>query len=237
MDGHTPQALIRRPHRMLLFGRAPTGRVLLAALLLAGLFAMPAQAQRITFSEAPIDGLPRDFAIALTGQGKPGKWAVLEDESADGKRVLAQVDPDPTDYRFPLAIYGPVFPSDVEVTTRFKPISGKVDQAGGVIVRLVDPNNYYLARANALEDNVHFYRVVRGRRQELAGANTKVASGVWHTLTLRAEGNRFSVSFNGKPLFTHADKTFNAPGKVGLWTKADSVTRFDWIEIKPLKEK
>jgi hypothetical protein len=212
-------------------------RVLVAVFLLASVFAVPARAQRITFADAPIDGLPKDFTAALTGQGKAGKWAVLDDASGEGKRVLAQLDPDPTDYRFPLAIYGPTFPSDVEVTTRFKAISGKVDQAGGVIVRLTDHNNYYLARANALEDNVHFYRVVRGRRQELAGANIKVASGVWHTLTLRAEGNRFSVAFNGKPLFTHTDRTFNSSGKIALWTKADSVTRFDWIDIKPLKEK
>ena len=113
---------------------------------------------------------------------------MLEDADAEGGRVLAQLDADPTDYRFPLAIYDPTFPSDVEITTRFKAISGKEDQAGGVIVRLTDRNNYYLARANALEDNVHFFRVIRGRRQELAGANTKVAGGVWHTLTLRAEG-------------------------------------------------
>ena len=207
------------------------------ALLTAALLAAPAGAQRITFSDAPIDGLPKDFVTALTGQGRPGTWKVQEEPSAEGKRVLAQLDPDPTDYRFPLAIYTPTLPSDVEVTTRFKAISGKEDQAGGIIVRLIDRNNYYLARANALEDNVHFFRVVRGSRQELAGANTKVASGVWHTLTLRAEGDRFSVSFNGKLLFTHKDRTFNSPGKIALWTKADSVTRFDWIEIKPLQGK
>jgi len=207
------------------------------ALLAASLIAAPAGAQRVTFSDAPIGGLPKDFVTALTGQGRPGKWKVQEDTSAEGQRVLAQLDPDPTDYRFPLAIYMPTFPSDVEVTTRFKPVSGKEDQAGGVIVRLIDRNNYYLARANALEDNVQLFRVVRGSRQELAGADTKVASGVWHTLTLRAEGDRFSVSFNGKLLFTHADRTFNSPGKVALWTKADSVTRFDWIDIKPLQGK
>jgi hypothetical protein len=236
MDGNAPSASISCGWIAPCFSGG-LSRVLFALLLLASLLATPVRAQRITFADAPVDGLPKDFATALTGQGKPGKWAVLEDASAEGKRALAQLDPDPTDYRFPLAIYGPIFPSDVEVTTRFKAISGKVDQAGGVIVRLIDHNNYYLARANALEDNVHFYRVVRGRRQELAGANTKVASGVWHTLTLRAEGNRFSVAFNGKPLFTHTDRTFNSPGKIALWTKADSVTRFDWIEIKPLKEK
>jgi len=142
---------------------------------------------------------------------------------------------DKTDYRFPLAIYMPTVPSDVEVTTRFKAISGRVDQAGGLVVRLVDRNNYYVARANSLENNVRFYRVVGGRRQQLASANSKVTSGEWHTLTLRAQGNRFSVSFDGKPLLTHADKTFVAPGKVALWTKADSVTRFDRLEIKPLQ--
>jgi hypothetical protein len=174
---------------------------------------------------------------ALTGQGKPGEWKIVEDAGAEGGRALGQLNSDPTDYRFPLAIYMPTFPSDVEVTIRFKAISGKEDQAGGVVVRLIDRNNYYLARANALEDNVHFFRVVGGRRQELAGADAKVANGVWHTLTLRAEGNRFSVSLNGKLMFSHTDRTFGAPGKIALWTKADSVTRFDWIEIKPLKDK
>jgi len=206
-------------------------------LLAASVLAAPANAQRVSFADAPVDGLPKDFVTALTGQGKPGDWKVVEDASAEGGRALAQLNADPTDYRFPLAIYEPTFPSDVEATTRFKAISGKEDQAGGVVVRLTDRNNYYIARANALENNVHFFRVVGGRRQELAGANTKVASGVWHTLALRAEGNRFTVSFNGKQLFTHTDRTFASPGKVALWTKADSVTRFDWIEIKALKEK
>jgi hypothetical protein len=211
--------------------------LLVLTLLDASALAAPASAQRVTFADAPLDGMPKDFITALTGQGKPGKWAVVEDATAESGRALAQLDADSTDYRFPLAIYMPTFPSDVEATTRFKAISGKEDQAGGVVVRLIDRDNYYIARANALENNVHFFRVVGGRRQELAGANTKVASGVWHTLTLRAEGNRFSVSFNAKLLFSHTDRTFNSPGKVALWTKADSVTRFDWIDIKALKEK
>lgn len=199
-------------------------------------FASFAAAQRVTFADTPLGEKPKDFETALTGSGKLGQWAVVEDAGAEGGRALAQLDADRTDYRFPLAIYMPTVPADVEVTIRFKPISGKEDQAGGIAVRLTDRNNYYLTRANALENNVHFYRVVKGRRQELAGADTKVANGVWQTLTLRAEGNRFSVSLNGKVLFIHTDKTFSAPGKVALWTKADSVTRFDWIDIKPLSE-
>jgi hypothetical protein len=209
-------------------------RTSLFAAALIVLTMSPAAAQRISFGDAAIGAKPRDFETALTGSGKPGEWTVVEDATAEGGRALAQVNADPTDGRFPLAIYMPTAPGDVEVVTRFKPISGKVDRAGGVVIRLVDRNNYYIARANALENNVRFYRVVAGRRQQLATANAKVASGEWHTLSLKAQGDRFTVSFDGKQLYTTTDKTFAPPGKVGLWTKADSVTRFNWIEIKPL---
>ncbi|MGB8578552.1 MAG: hypothetical protein WCD56_18585, partial [Pseudolabrys sp.] len=81
-------------------------------------------------------------------------------------------------------------------------MAGKVDQAGGIAVRLTTSDDYYVVRANALEDNVRFYRVVKGNRQQIAGANTKVASGEWHTLALKAQGDRFIVSFDGKQLYT-----------------------------------
>jgi len=201
----------------------------------AAVLAMPASssAQTITFAGEQTGALPKNFESALTGQGQSGRWEVTEDGTADSGRALAQLNADSTDYRFPLAIYASVNAPDVEITTRFKPVSGKVDQAGGLIVRFSDADNYYVARANALEDNVRFYRVVAGRRQELASANLRVAPRAWHTLTLRA-GDRFSVSFNGKLLHTTTDKTFTSPGKVGLWTKADSITHFDRIEIKTL---
>ena len=190
--------------------------------------------QTITFMDAPLGALPKDFVSALTGQGKPGHWEVVEDKTTDGGKVLAQLDPDRTDYRFPLAIFEPTAPANVEVTVRFKAVSGKVDQAGGVAVRLTDPNNYYLARANALEDNVNFYRVVGGKRQQITGAKMKVTAGEWHSLTLRARGSEFTVLFDGKQMLITKDERFSAPGKVALWTKADSVTHFDRIEIKTL---
>jgi hypothetical protein len=152
-------------------------------LLLAGVLQMlpiAAWAQSITFADTATGALPKDFVPALTGQGRPGRWEVVEDGTAKGGKALAQLDPDRTDYRFPLAIFEPTIPADVEVTIRFKPISGKVDEAGGVAVRLTDRNNYYLARANALEDNVTFYRVVAGKRQQIAGAKMKVTPGEWH---------------------------------------------------------
>ena len=142
---------------------------------------------------------------------------------------------DRTDYRFPLAVYKPYTGKNLELSVRFKPVAGTVDEAGGIAVRLSTPDDYYVARANALEDNVRFYRVVKGNRQQLASANTKVAANMWHTLTLKAEGDRFTVSFDGKALISAQDRTFADAGKVALWTKADSVTHFDTISITPLK--
>jgi hypothetical protein len=177
---------------------------------------------------------PPGFDSWRTGEGDARNWFVIEDPSANGGRAIAQTSTDRTDYRFPLAIYKPFSGKDVDATVRFKPVSGTVDQAGGIVVRLATLDDYYVARANALEDNVRFYRVVKGRRERLAGANVKVASNQWHTLSLRAEGDHFTVSFDKRELFSADDKTFSVAGKVALWTKADSVTYFDSVVIKPL---
>jgi hypothetical protein len=177
---------------------------------------------------------PPGFSFARTGQGAPGDWRVMADSSADGQKAIAQISQDRTDYHFPLAVYDAVVARNVDVVVRFKPVEGAVDQAGGIAVRLASPDDYYVVRANALEDNVRFYRVVKGSRQQIQGANLKVAPNQWHTLGLRAEGDRFTVSFDGKPVFTAQDKTFANAGKVALWTKSDSVTHFDTISITPL---
>jgi len=121
-----------------------------------------APAQTLTFGREQTGALPKTFETALTGQGLPGRWEVIEDPTADDGRALAQLNSDPTDYRFPLAIYTSASATNVEITAQFKPVSGKVDEAGGVVVRWSDNNNYYVARANALEDNVRFYRVIAG---------------------------------------------------------------------------
>jgi hypothetical protein len=181
-------------------------------------------------------GLPPDgFTFWRTGDGDVEEWLVLKDPTAISGQAIAQVSKDPTDYRFPLAIYKPVSAENADVVVRFKPVGGKVDQAGGIVVRLTTPDDYYVVRANALEDNVSFYRVVKGQREQIKGADTRVASNEWHTLGVRAEGDRFTISFDGKQLFTAQDNTFAGPGKVALWTKADSVTHFDMITITPLE--
>ena len=188
----------------------------------------------IPIEKMTVGAAPADFDFARTGQGPAGQWTVVEDLTAANNRAIEQSSTDRTDYRFPLAIYQPVTAKNVEVTIRFKPIAGKEDQSGGIAVRLTSPNDYYIARANALEDNVRLYRVVKGRRQQLASANVKVAAAQWHTLGLKAENDRFTVSFNGKQVHSTTDKTFAAAGRIALWTKSDSVTRFDQINIQVL---
>ena len=147
---------------------------------------------------------------------------------------LAQTGADPTDERFPLAIYRPFSGRNVYVSIRFMAVSGKVDRAGGVVVRLTSAGDYYLARANALENNVRFYRVVGGKRQMIAGVDAPVVSGAWHTLGIAARDDRFIILFNGRELFGATDATLPGPGRVGLWTKADSLTWFENIRIKSL---
>jgi hypothetical protein len=188
----------------------------------------------IAIAKMEVDTAPADFRFARTGQGGESQWTVALDPTAFSGRVIEQTSTDGTDYRFPLAIFESVVARNVEVSTSFKPVAGRVDQAGGIAVRVLDANNYYVVRANALEDNVRFYRVVKGRREQIAGANTKVSSNEWHTLGLKAEGERFTIEFDGKTLFTTTDKTFAGAGTIALWTKSDSITRFDQISIDVL---
>jgi hypothetical protein len=216
-------------------------RAVITAGLVACLLASvqtPARAQTgaimIPIETMTVGAAPADFEFARTGQGGPSQWVVVDDSSATQSRAIEQSSTDRTDYRFPLAIYQPVTAKNVEVTLRFKPVAGKVDQAGGIAVRVTSPSDYYLVRANALEDNVRFYRIVKGRRQQLATADIKVPGGAWHTLGLKAENDRFTVSFNGKTLHSTTDRTLTGAGRIALWTKSDSVTRFDQISIQIL---
>jgi hypothetical protein len=211
--------------------RGDVGFLLAALLVVAGAaWGQGGGAMIVDLSKLPAN-LEPDFTLWRTGQGDAGEWSLIADPTATDGRAIAQVSKDRTDYRFPLAVYKPYSGKDLELSVRFKPVAGTVDQAGGIAVRLSTPDDYYVARANALEDNVRFYRVVKGRREQLASANAKVAPNEWHTLALRAEGDRFTVSFDGKALLTAQDNTFPDAGKVALWTKADSVTYFDTISI------
>lgn len=210
------------------------GLLLAAASAATATSADAQQSVAVALGRALVGQLPEGFSTARTGQGAPSAWSVAEDASVPGGRVLVQTSTDQTDYRFPLAIYDAVIASDVAVTVRFKAVGGRIDRAGGIVVRLANADNYYVLRANALEDNVNFYHVVRGSRREIRGAGARVASDQWHTLSLKAVGDQFTIGFNDKTLFGVSDRTFGNAGKVALWTKADSVTRFDALMIWPL---
>jgi hypothetical protein len=202
--------------------------------LMTGIAAAQKSATRIDIAAMQPGAAPPGFTFSRTGNGAPAEWQVVADPSATGQKAIAQTSKDTTDYRFPLAVYDAISAKDIDVVVRFKPVAGTVDQAGGIAIRLTSPEDYYVVRANALEDNVNFYRVVKGRRSQIKGFDTRVATGQWHALGLRAEGERFTVSFDGKTLFTAEDKTFANVGRVALWTKADSVMHFDSIDIVSL---
>ena len=142
----------------------------MVALLLAGLAAGSTKPLLISFDSDPVGKVPARFRSALTGQGTRGAWVVKQDPTAPSKpNVLAQTSTDTTDYRFPLAILEEGSFKDLDLSVMFKAVAGKVDQAGGLVFRLQDENNYYLVRANALEDNYRLYKVIAGRRRQFAG--------------------------------------------------------------------
>jgi hypothetical protein len=201
-----------------------------AALFLASFAARGDMMTSWDFRTEKVDDPPAGFSFGKTGQGRPGKWVVREDA---GKRVLAQIDTDDTDYRFPVAVADEPKVKDLRLEVNCKPVSGKTDQACGLVFRYQDENNYYVARANALEDNVRLYHVVRGKRSQFAGWNGKVLGQAWHALAIEARGNRFQVFFDGKSVIDAKDDTFQNAGKVGVWTKADSVTWFSGLSLKP----
>src|SRR6266567_4384646 len=172
--------------------------------------------------------MPAKFHSAKTGGGTQEKWVVTADPSAPSKpNVVAQTSTDKTDYRFPLLISDAGSFQDLDVSVKFKAVSGSIDRAGGLVFRLKDPNNYYIVRANALENNYRLYHVVNGRRSQFAGANLKVTSGEWHELRVEVVGNNITCYYDGNKKIEATDDTFKDAGKIGLWTKADSVTYFD----------
>jgi len=184
------------------------------------------------FDSDAVGAMPARFHSAHTGKGAEGKWAVLVDLTAPSKpNVVAQTSNDTTDYRFPLLIADEGSFKDFELSVRFKAVSGEVDRAGGLVFRLKDANNYYIVRANALEDNYRLYHVINGSRRQFAGANFKVTPGEWHELRVECVGNKIICYYDGVKKIEATDDTFKDAGKVGLWTKADSVTSFDDLKV------
>ena len=206
-------------------------KTLNAFLIMTALATAPAMAQTVNFDDVKPGAMPANWTATKTGDGAP-KWTVEKDDTAPSKPNVFKQSGE-ADY--PLAMKDDSSLKDGFVEVKFKSVSGDEDRAAGVIWRCADKDNYYICRPNALEDNVVLYKVAKGKRTPLDivgrkggyGVKTKVAPQQWHTLRVEFAGNRFKVLFNGKHLFDVEDKTFTNAGKVGLWTKADSVMLFD----------
>ena len=182
-----------------------------------------AAAQTTGFDADTVGALPAGWRAGVTGRGSP-KWSVEADASAPSRpNVLKQSGSG----FFPWCVRPDVSLADGHVETKFKPISGKEDQAGGVVWRWKDGDNYYVARANALENNVSLYYTAKGRRNTIKYVDAPVPGNVWHTLRVEFSGKRIRVILDGKQYIETDDDHIAGPGAVGVWTKADSVTLFD----------
>jgi hypothetical protein len=215
--------------------------------LLAGLVVAHAQADApfsIDFEGMDVGAQPTGFSTAITGKGPPAIWVIEDHGAATGvSKVLTQSSNEETNYRFPVCIYEDFVGKNVALTVRFKPVSGQIDQAAGLVWRYKNANNYYVVRANALEDNVVLYKMKDGKRSDLKptgswpfayGKSAPVPGEKWSTLHVLVQGEKFAVYLNDEHLFDVEDETFPEGGRVGLWTKADSITSFDDFTITGL---
>jgi hypothetical protein len=196
-----------------------------AASILAAVFLAPPlfAADTVNFDATAPGQSPTGWTATRTGTGSE-KWTVERDDTAPSKPAVLKQSGTAT---FPLCFKNDTSLKDGFVEVKFKPVSGKEDQAGGVVWRLKDANNYYVARANALENNVTIYHTINGRRTERKRASVKVAGNQWHMFRVDFRDRHFVVTFDGQKALDWDDDTFSDAGHVGVWTKADSVTLFD----------
>jgi hypothetical protein len=193
-----------------------------------------AKTARWDFEDATVGKLPAGWTSTKTGKDEGTKWEVVEDKSAPkGSKVLAQIGESPG-ATYNLCIADKTSFKEVEISVAFKSVKGDGDQGGGVIWRCADANNYYIARYNPLEANFRVYKVVAGKRVQLASKDKLALKPGWHTLSVRMQGDAIECSLNGKKELDAKDDTLKYPGRIGLWTKADAHTYFDDLQVKEL---
>lgn len=191
--------------------------------------AAPAHAQLV----APLTTSDGKIACTQgsTGIGRAIRWEAVEDKDALGGWALAETAGDATDLRFPLCISTQTIARDVDATLRFKIVSGTRAQVAGLVLRAVSANDYYVVRANALDGTVRFYRMAGGRRAEIANKPAPVTLGEQHALRVIAKRDQFEVFLDDKSLFKATDASLPAPGPVGVWSQADSITHFQSLVV------
>src|SRR5438105_10881379 len=189
--------------------------------------------KKIVFTGAKVGELPAGWKIAKTGQGTGGDWKITADKDAPGGLALAQTKADKK-ATFNLCVLDQANHKDLDLTVSFKAMAGDTDQGGGLVWRLRDENNYYVARMNPLEDNFRLYKVEAGSRKQLATADVEAEAGKWHKLRIVHQGNHIECYLNGKKYLDAKDDAFPAAGKIGLWSKADAQTRFAGLIVKKM---
>ena len=188
------------------------------------------------FDGDALDQLPPKFIMGTFFDGRPaGDWKVIESSQAiSPPKVLAQLRNKGAEHNYNLVLIDDTDASDVDLSVSFLPISGKADMGGGLVWRASDDRNYYLARANPLEQNVRIYRVVKGVRKMLQNHDEIIDVKQWHALRVIARGCHMQVFYDDHKIFDLCDETFKE-GHVGLWTKSDAVTYFDDLKLQILK--
>jgi hypothetical protein len=180
--------------------------------------------------------LPSDFSIGTLFDGRPaGDWQVLPtDRAKSPPHVLAQLMGKGAEHAYKVVLIKEVIATDLNLEVSFLPIQGQADMGGGLIWRAADDRNYYLARANPLEQNIRVYRVVKGVRHLLENFDQTINVKQWHILRVTHQGCRVNIFYDDKQVFDLCDKTFHA-GMIGLWTKSDAVTYFDDLQLQHVK--
>ena len=171
----------------------------------------------------------------MTGVGRPPSWQPVADPDAPDGWALAETAGDPTDLRFPLCISPQAVTRDFDATLRFKPISGTRAQVAGLMFRAQSANDYYVVRANSLDNSVRLYRMEKGKRSQLASKEAPIEAGKWHSLRVIAANERFEVALDGKTLFDVNDRSLPQSGPLGVWSQADSVTRYGSLLLSPVR--
>ena len=215
-------------------------RTLLTCFWLALVFPAVGAELKIDFSNYSDDrALTNDFHAALAGSGRPGDWQIVMDEvpsafaplssnapAVNHLPVLAQMDADPTDERFPMLVYDKETFKDFTLSTKFKIVSGALEQMAGLVFRFQNESNFYVVRASAIGHNLRFYKVVNGVRGDLVGPPMDISTGAWHSLAVQCQGNQITFYLDDKLVMPPLqDETFDS-GKIGFWTKSDSLTHF-----------
>ncbi len=180
-------------------------------------------AETINFDNETPGSLPHGWIAGVTGKGQP-QWAIEADPTAPSKPNVLKQSGEGT---FPWSVKKDVSLTDGFVEVKFKSLSGNEDQAGGLVWRWKDGDNYYVARANALENNVSLYHTERGSRKTIQYVKAPVVPNQWHTLRVTFSEKHITVSLDGKTYIEQDDEHISGAGAVGVWTKADSVTSFD----------